>query len=150
MKKIAALTIAVVMALGLTACGDKKELAEKSQSMVFTEEDFKAAQTDIKDSLKDIDCVTLNIDYSGDEVSTDEDTLATLNDSRGLKDNDRYTDYMIFTVDYRQSYSPLALIKAAIRDGNSCVDISEKKMDFTLARKGSGEWETIACSGAES
>ncbi|SFC68661.1 hypothetical protein [Ruminococcus albus] len=146
MKKMIALTAAVVFALGLTACGNKKELAEKSQSTVFTEEDFCEAQADIKNSLKDIDCVTLNIDYDGDEVSTDEDTLATLNNDLGLRDDERYTDCMVFTVDYRQSYSPLALIKATIRSGNACVDISERKMNLTLARKSDGNWETANVS----
>lgn len=143
MKKITAITTALVMTIGLAGCGDTAGEIEvkNSSSSLFVHEDMTFAMDYVTEQLGHWNEIPDEIEYLGDDTCANETIIEYINEHYKLEDTP-YTECMGFSVDFHSSGNPAAVIRK-ILGGDWNIGRKVHDYQFWFARTEGGEWQNI-------
>ena len=146
MKKTIAILLALVMLLGLCACGAKEEepagsviedvndIVDYGDSQIYTDEDIAPAVKLIEDQIGSWEGAELtSLRYAGDEAVTEEN-LAWMNELEGADAANPFTQVIEFISDFHVGDA-----------GETSFEANHDYTDYQwwLARTEGGEWQLM-------
>lgn len=143
MKKITAITMALVMTIGLAGCGDTAGEIEvkNSSSSLFVHEDMTFAMDYVTERLGHWDEIPDGIEYLGDDLCGSEKMIEDINEFFA-DDGVTYTECIGFSVDFHASKRPAVIIRNAL-GGDWNIGRKVHDYQFWFARTEGGEWEKV-------
>ena len=138
MKRTIAIVLCLVLMFSVVGCGNSTTENVKidyGTSAIYTEEDMKDAIEKIKENFKSMEgCELHNLSYSSDDVCTDEENIAWMNDLERANDNSQvFTQCIMFDSSFR---SPK-------KGGGAWEPNEEYTWSWWLARSEGGEWKLM-------
>ena len=142
MKRIIAMTTALVMTVCLVSCGEVEEITmQNSSSQLYTEEEMDTFMEDILFELKRGQTIADRVYYLGDEYCSDKAVLDKLNKvERERYGLENYTECVAFGVDwhYRRDFD---MLKEYGLDYFDLISLKVHDYNIIYARTDDGEWE---------
>lgn len=137
MKKIIAIVLCFLLILSAVGCGNstKNVKIDYGTSAIYTEEDMNDAIDKIKEKFKSMDgCELHSLSYSSDDVCSDEEIIAWINDLERANDDEQvFTQCIMFDSSFR---SPK-------KGGGAWEPNEEYTWSWWLARNDGGEWKLM-------
>ena len=139
MKKMMTIVLCFLLtfsAVGCESSATKNVKIDYGTSDIYTEKDMNDAIHKIKETFKSMDgCELHSLSYASDEVCTDEENIAWLNNLRSADEHTQiFTQCMMFDSSFR---SPK-------KGGGAWEPDEEYTWSWWLARSEGGEWKLMA------
>ena len=138
MKKIINVVFSFMLVLSFVGCENAETKDVKIDygiSAIYTEEDMNAAIDKIKETFQSFDgCVLYSLSYSSDDICTDEENIAWMNELESANDDKQvFTQCIMFDSSFR---SPK-------KGGGAWKPNEECTWSWWLARSEGGEWKLM-------
>ena len=138
MKKTIVIVFCCMLILSLFGCKSsvtKNVKIDYVTSSIYTEKDINSAIEKIKETFKSFEgCELYSLSYSSDDICTDKENIAWMNDLESANDNKQvFTQCIMFNSSFR---SPK-------KGGGAWQPNEEYTWSWWLARSEGGEWKLM-------